>query len=886
MASAVKVTRMRVVLLRLCVILLMGVATSPAFTNLTDAYRGAGFDPSAPGNAVMVLFSDPHMSLNAPTGGVTTTNLDPRLVDRINAMDPPPAKIVVSGDETTWYSTCPGQLPNWPQAKSRAASEMQFWSASIQAFKNIAKTNIIWIPGNHDQDPRETNAEMFCQMFPGMPPYQRFDLSGVRFMLLNGGNMGLMSQSEQQWLKQEVSLASPTQTIAVVIHQPPFGFSWGNPVILRDCFKDWPARWWVFAGHGHYFDQAVYDIGRSNVVASLLGSASTNTFNGQTMNPGFMVLCLSNGIAARIYYHLLDGSFEVQKAPDWRKPIHYVAAFESVDGLLWRRELFPPPGTMPPEVIASSFAYDAWYYYAYTTELQWALPLGRHGNQATHFLLSTVINPAAATVSFSADLTNWIQVAASGFTNAIYYYPIPDQIAGLSTGYARFYDISGSDNFIHGWGLATTSPPPWITFPKLAPVPDQGILAGRILTITNLATDPYAPPDVLNYSLLNPPDGAAVDRDSGVLSYQPPISSVPAVATLTVKVADNGTVPNCATQQFFVSVTPPAVPAITSPRRSAGVNRFTVSGDPGVGYTVLASTNLDDWTPILNMYPLSVPFEVADPNSASFRSRFYRVALAPWLVWDADATNFLARAGIPLGASNTIPTAINFLVRSAKVHGWWTNCDAIYPFVGANAAAHSLNLKSTNYTVVWHGGLTHDDGGVTGDGVTGYGDTRLALPGLNRAFQRDSAHLFVYSATRALPEYSSLLGCSSLDYSSWAILWSVAGVAGGALNEPSQTGLGIYAGDLRGPLMVSRIGPAAEVFAMGDVLSRGANTTYAIPQANLGILAVIHDDGGVAHHCSANLRGATVGGGLTEEQWSVFRQDWDGFEEMLGRKAP
>jgi hypothetical protein len=863
----------------------MGASTAPAFPNLTEAYSAMGFNPSAPGNAVVVLFSDPHISLDTEQS-FTTTNLDPRLVNNVNAMVPPPARILVSGDEISSYSTCPGQLPNWPQAKTCGTREMQLWLPAIQAFTNISQTNILWIPGNHDQDPRETNAELFCQMFPSMPPYQRFDLAGVSFFLLNGGNMGFLSESEQQWLKQEVAYTSPTQTVAVVIHQPPYTVNRGNSIMLEECFRDWPARWWTFCGHGHYFIQQVFDIGRSNVTMSCVGSVNTNTFNGQTSQPGFMVLCLSNGIAGRVYYHFKSGDFEVVGQPDWLHPTHFTRSFEEIPGLLWRRERVPPLGTTFPEVIKARFAYDAWYYYAYTSELQWALPLGRHGNQATHFLLSTHIDPTIATVSFSADLTNWIQVPPSGPTNSLYYYPIPGQIAGLATGYARFDGISGADNFVYGWGLATTNPPPYITFPTLAPVPDQSIMAGRILTITNLASDPYAPPDVLTFSLLSPPNGASVDPRSGVISFQPPITTAPGIATVTVKVADNGTVPICATQRFFVSVTRPVAPIITSPQRSGGQNRFTVSGDAGVGYTILASTNLNDWTPILNLYPPVLPFQIADPNSASFRCRFYRIALAPWVLWDADATNFLARAGIPLDASNTIPTAINFLARSAKAHGWWTNCDAIYPFVGGTSASHSLNLKCTNYSVLWKGSMTHDASGVIGDGSTGYGDTQLRPFGANWAFQRDSAHLFVYSGTYALPEYSSLLGCSAVDYSSWATLWSVAGVVGGALNEPSQTGLGMYSGDLRGPMVVSRTGPAMEFLALGKVVCRGVSKTRAIPQANVGVLAVIHDDGSVAHYCSANVRGATIGHGLTEEQWGVFRQDWDEFEEMLGRKVP
>jgi len=226
------------------------------------------------------------------------------------------------------------------------------------------------------------------------------------------------------------------------------------------------------------------------------------------------------------------------------------------------------------------------------------------------------------------------------------------------------------------------------------------------------------------------------------------------------------------------------------------------------------------------------------------------------------------------------------LVLNAKARGWWTNCDAIYPFVGATAAAHALNLKSTNYSILWHGAITHDANGITGDGLTGYGDTRFNPRTVNGRFRQDSAHLFVYIGTQVLPDYGLLLGCSTADYSSSSILWSVGGFVGGGLNEVLHAGIGIYTADLRGPMLVSRTGANEEFLAVGHSLHGGTTTAVSMPNANLGILAVIHDTGGEAHNCPANLRGVTFGRGLTPEQWAPLQQDWDEFQIMLGRKAP
>ena len=120
--------------------LLWWASDAQAYTNLAAAYSAMGFNPAAPGNAVVVLFSDPHISLD-PGNGWITTNLDPLLVNNVNAMVPPPAKILVNGDETSWYSTCPGQLPNWTDAKTHGSNEMALWLPAIQVFTNIAQTS-------------------------------------------------------------------------------------------------------------------------------------------------------------------------------------------------------------------------------------------------------------------------------------------------------------------------------------------------------------------------------------------------------------------------------------------------------------------------------------------------------------------------------------------------------------------------------------------------------------------------------------------------------------------------------------------------------------------------------------------------------------------------
>jgi len=73
----------------------------------------------------------------------------------------------------------------------------------------------------------------------------------------------------------------------------------------------------------------------------------------------------------------------------------------------------------------------------------------------------------------------------------------------------------------------------------------------------------------------------------------------------------------------------PAAPQLTVPQISAGNFSLTISGDAGPDYTVLASTNLSDWTLLLTTNPAALPFTLSWPVSSNLPNQFYRVQLGP-----------------------------------------------------------------------------------------------------------------------------------------------------------------------------------------------------------------------------------------------------------------
>jgi hypothetical protein len=175
----------------------------------------------------------------------------------------------------------------------------------------------------------------------------------------------------------------------------------------------------------------------------------------------------------------------------------------------------------------------------------------------------------------------------------------------------------------------------WVEFvatnhpPVLAAIADQSVIAGQTLLVTNSASDPDAPPQVLTYSLQSPPDGASIDTNSGLFTWRPAIAQSPSTQTVTVAVSDNGTPVLTATQSFAVTVNQPAVPAISAASAATGQFGFWINGDTGPDYTILSSTDLVSWVPIFTNNSPAVPFFWSDTNSASNPMQFYRAVLGP-----------------------------------------------------------------------------------------------------------------------------------------------------------------------------------------------------------------------------------------------------------------
>jgi hypothetical protein len=114
--------------------------------------------------------------------------------------------------------------------------------------------------------------------------------------------------------------------------------------------------------------------------------------------------------------------------------------------------------------------------------------------------------------------------------------------------------------------------------------------------------------------------------------------------------------------------------------------------------------------------------------------------------FDADAVAFFNRVTTAGGTlSATEKQAVNQLVLDLKANSLWTPMKAIYPMVGASAAACAQNLKSSSFTGTFTSGWTFASTGATPNGTSAYMTTGFVVN--TEQASANNFSLGVYSGT-------------------------------------------------------------------------------------------------------------------------------------------
>jgi hypothetical protein len=165
--------------------------------------------------------------------------------------------------------------------------------------------------------------------------------------------------------------------------------------------------------------------------------------------------------------------------------------------------------------------------------------------------------------------------------------------------------------------------------PVLSPIAGRTTGPGQTVSLTASGADSDLPANALTYSLINPPAGASIHAQSGLLQWRPGVALGGTVQTFTVRVTDNGSPPLNDTQSFDVTVDPLGEITLRSLGFGPEGLLLEINGPPGPDYILLGSEDLEEWSEVTRQTPDTLPLQLHAPAGPAVRRRYYKVIAGP-----------------------------------------------------------------------------------------------------------------------------------------------------------------------------------------------------------------------------------------------------------------
>jgi len=247
--------------------------------------------------------------------------------------------------------------------------------------------------------------------------------------------------------------------------------------------------------------------------------------------------------------------------------------------------------------------------------------------------------------------------------------------------------------------------------------------------------------------------------------------------------------------------------------------------------------------------------------------------------FDADAVAFFNRVTTAGGTlSATEKAAVNQLVLDLKANSLWTPMKAIYPMVGASAAACAQNLKSSSFTGTFSSGWTFASTGITPNGTSATFNTGLnpstALSSVN------SNHQAVYLRTENSPQNFVDIGQDNNEWLS-AIYWS--NTVTFIYNPTSASNISV-ANTNSNNLSINTRRSSTDFAFFYNNSKLGTNITPNILSFNSNNVH-IGSAGGLTFYSSRENAFASIGDGLTDTQAGNFYTAVQAFQVSLSRSV-
>jgi len=249
--------------------------------------------------------------------------------------------------------------------------------------------------------------------------------------------------------------------------------------------------------------------------------------------------------------------------------------------------------------------------------------------------------------------------------------------------------------------------------------------------------------------------------------------------------------------------------------------------------------------------------------------------------FDPDAQAFFDRVTTAGGTlSTTEKNATNQLVLDMKSAGIWSSMKAVYPMVGASAAACAQNLKSSSFTGTFTSGWTFASTGVTPNGTSAFMDSNLQMQQLSNT----SNGMSVYMRTAWAGAAVSYIG--AFDGTRYTILGSTDGANTyyNAYNSSFATrAIVTKTGLLYGNYLVL----TEKVFRNGTVVATSVPiATTASTSTQTYYLGCFNSNGSASQFLNKEIAFSSIGDGLTDTQASNFYTAVQAFQTTLNRQIP
>jgi hypothetical protein len=247
--------------------------------------------------------------------------------------------------------------------------------------------------------------------------------------------------------------------------------------------------------------------------------------------------------------------------------------------------------------------------------------------------------------------------------------------------------------------------------------------------------------------------------------------------------------------------------------------------------------------------------------------------------WLAYYNRVIAAGG---SLSTTEQNATKTLVADLKSAGIWSSMKAIYPMVGASAAACAQNLKSSSFTGTFTSGWTFASTGATPNGTSAYMNTGLTLNNT----ERGNSHISIYSRTnfKTVLGVSIDIGVGRVVTNQYNYIESYFSDNNFYYDNRSFALIGTSVANSLG-LMLGTTTSDVRQFKNGTKIATATKST-STNDINFNIYLGARNTDGTATDFSPRQNAfASVGDGLTDTQASNFYTAVQAFQTTLGRQV-